>query len=553
MRKKYFILMSLGFGILLLSLIIPAEANHQVTLYSEDFATLPGDWSFTNNNNNWQTGLIPFGDHSMDGNGLGTELLINYADNVNEMIEAQTPTINLQGYTNIKLSFYHWYNFSDSLNDGGGIYLWNGTGYINPLNDFPSAVTGDLNTHVINGLEYPGHLNEKGWAYNSSDVWLQVVIDLSQIGLSNSDFNVTFVFGENETDTIHGMGWYIDDIHIFEDQQPTNWTWLILIIIIIAGVIATSSIYHFTHESDLDTKKYEIGEETSGTETTTPTTTETPTPTTPTETTPSTTTTPSTPTQPTPSTPTTPTPSPTPTPTPTTTPGTSTTPTPSTTTPTTPQTVPTPAPVSTSQPRIKWNKVWTLVENPLYEDGYYYEITFEVPCSITPEANQVVVAHIVVTVTAQCKNGTYTITLDYWEAFTLHDRTEDKTTTRDKHFLDLNETINGILSQTNCDEVLSFTATRTHTVGLGTVQGAAWYGQEDGGSFAYLSNGPPPQNQPSVPAVRPHENVRVQGSVTSFNTATASTFTGTYTYNAQTGTQTYTSSANPGTTYTFPE
>ncbi len=478
-----------------LNLIGSVRGNQQVTLYSEDFAPPVDGWTLIPNTDTWEIGSMPT-DHSGNLKGLGTELStgLGYTDNVNQQIEATMPVVNLEGYSNIHLSFYQYYYFSDSLNDGGGIYLWNGSDFINPLNDYPSAVSGDLNFYVVAGLAYTGHPNEKGWAYNSTGLWRQVIIDLSAIGINNSDFQVTFVFGETGADIIHGTGWYIDDIEII-GERPQGDSWWIWIIFIIGTIISLGTVYYYTRKSPRSTE-YEIGDKT--------------------------------------------TPAPAP-------------PTVTTSTPTTPpvSTPPPPVPVQIP-PTVKW---WRTMgdyesENPLYENGYSYDIVFEVPCTITPAPDQVIVVHVVITVTVQCKNGPHSFTYDYWEAFTLHDPKNDKTTTPDKHYVDRNDLEKQIMNKTGCDQILSYTVTRTHTANLGTVAGADWNGTPDGGQFAYLRNGPPPENKPSTPSSRPDS--RVQGNVTSFSTTGATTFTGTYTYNAQTGSSTYTSSNNPGTTYTYP-
>ncbi|MHA1269304.1 MAG: hypothetical protein ACTSPY_05905 [Candidatus Helarchaeota archaeon] len=531
MKYRFFVPFVIFIFIWTSSLILmpSIKTNQQVVLYSEDFSSSPATWSFTNAINYWEIGNIPFGVHSGDGMGLGTILGGDYLDNIDEMIEVKSPTINFVGYVNVKLSFYHWYNFSDSQNDGGGIYLWNGSDYINPLNKFPSAISGDLNFHVINGLAYTGHPNELGWGYNSSGQWKQVILDLKLMGFQNSDFTITFVFGEESLDSIHGEGWYIDDIQIVGEISQKNNTWFWILLLIIGITTATGITIGIKYYYGKDSGKYEIGNDTTKPQTQ-PTTTTTP------ESTPT-------------STPTTTSGKSTPT---TTTPTTTTT-TPTTTTTTTPKKIEpkVPKPVSVKPPpKIKWFRPMGEYEsdNPLNKDGYYYEIIFEIPCTITPTKDQVIIAHVVFTITVKCKNGTHTYTYDYWEAFTIHDPKEDKTTTRDKHYIDRSQLEADIYKNTNCDKILSYTVTREHTIGLGTVSGADWNNQMDGGAFAYLKYGPPPDNKKSTPSTRP--NARVSGSVTSFSKINSTKFEGTYTYDAQTGKSTYKSSLNPNKTYT---
>ena len=201
MRKKilgFFIFINI-FGLFSIALIRSGTCTESVTLFSENFSTPISGWNKGWNTwNAWQDGPPPFGDHGGAGGAIGTNVLAPYIDNTNTSIELSSPTIDLSesGLINIELTFWHWYNFSNSLNDGGGIYLYDGSKYINPLNDYPSAVSGDKTTiNHIAGLDYSGHLNEQGWAYNSSGEWRSVTIDISAIGLTNTDFNITFIFG----------------------------------------------------------------------------------------------------------------------------------------------------------------------------------------------------------------------------------------------------------------------------------------------------------------------------------------------------------------------
>ena len=90
-----------------------------------------------------------------------------------------------------------------------------------------------------------------------------------------------------------------------------------------------------------------------------------------------------------------------------------------------------------------------------------------------------------------------------------------------------------------------YSVTRKHTVNLGTVTNANWEERYDD-SFAYLANGPPPDNQPSNPSTR--TDATVQGSVTSFSTEGALVFEGTYT--TEGFSSSYTSTL--GQTYTWP-
>ncbi|MFX1258615.1 MAG: hypothetical protein ACFFAN_12195, partial [Promethearchaeota archaeon] len=97
----------------------------------------------------------------------------------------------------------------------------------------------------------------------------------------------------------------------------------------------------------------------------------------------------------------------------------------------------------------------------------------------------------------------------------------------------------------------SYKIDRKHTVNIGEVQGENWE-QSKGGHFAYILNGPPPENKKSNPSNRDREGVKVQGNVARFSTTGATVFTSTYTYNDISGKSTFTSSLNPGKTYTHP-
>ncbi len=441
------------------------------------------------------------------------------------------------------MSFYHQFNFTTTMNDGGGLYLYDGSDWINPLNDHQTAVSGDPYVFgIVAGLAYPGHPAENGWIHDSGGEWVLVTVNLSAIGISTSNFSFSFVFGETGVDPGHGFGWFIDDIVITAEYQAksnpggVDWWWFIVIGGVIAAIVTGIGIS--THGRG-DRFNRDGGEITGPGATDV-------TPTVPGETG-----------------------------------GSGTTDTTGGTTDITggtsdpgaggdgsnppasrPASVPAGVPVKQERPpQVRWKRSAddTETENPLHPRGYRYNIYFEVPCTITPGPNEVIVAHIVITITASCdpakctnnpncSNGTFTQTYDYWEAFTMVDPPKDKSTALDKHYVDMAD-VEKRLRIAGCPNPDKIKIDRKHTVNRGEVTGADWTERLEGGSFAYILHGPPPQSAMSNPSSRPGEGMNVRGSVTLFSEDGALVFTSSYTYEASTGNQSFQSTMNPGNTY----
>lgn len=180
---------------------------------------------------------------------------------------------------------------------------------------------------------------------------------------------------------------------------------------------------------------------------------------------------------------------------------------------------------------VEWKRSDREEENPLTDAGLLYNIHLKVADGVTPGKDDVILAHVEITVEITCECGTTKFTIDYWEAFQIH---KDKTAGADTHSVDREDLIAyaqkaGHLSCVCLgDEITRMVVTRKHTISLGTVEDAPWYnigGVDD--MFAYLLVGP--DGKRATPDKRPE---KVAGKVTSFQQRGAIVFTGTYTWTA---------------------
>ncbi len=190
--------------------IDPAEGFHSFYILNWivfDFEVDDGDF-ITNPGGDWQWGAPGTGPTSARSgtNVWGTVLNGNYSDFSDSRLD--TPPIDLTGYSNATLTFWHWYQIEYSsgvLWDGGNVKISVDGGpfeIIYPKDGYDGTID-DYNT--ILPLE-PAF----GGAAGNGNFWHQEQFDLTPY--ANSEVVIRFHFGSDAN--TNEPGWFIDDVQV---------------------------------------------------------------------------------------------------------------------------------------------------------------------------------------------------------------------------------------------------------------------------------------------------------------------------------------------------
>ncbi|MFQ6618134.1 MAG: hypothetical protein ACE5QV_05540, partial [Fidelibacterota bacterium] len=144
---------------------------------------------------------------------IGTNLNGNYWDNSSWYVESQQ--IDLSGYSEAALSFWHWYDV-EPFYDGGNVKISGDGGYswkiIYPVYGYPEDAVAPENA----GLPF-----EPAFSGSSMKMWRYEIFDLREY--LGKKIKIRFHFGSDGS--INYSGWYVDDVRIenrFPALPPAN-------------------------------------------------------------------------------------------------------------------------------------------------------------------------------------------------------------------------------------------------------------------------------------------------------------------------------------------
>jgi hypothetical protein len=192
--------------------------------YKFNIVDIPDSYVFDFNDNcggfsanfDWDWGVpdpVMGSGNAGQGNQLwATNLEGNYHDKMHATLIS--PVLNLSGFTDPRLSFYHFYNMeaednSELAYDGGNVKIClNGDttfSLIHPVNGYPDSICHDTSSNPLGG--------ERVFSGCSGD-WQLAEFGLS--GYAGKSIRIKFDFASDDSNNKYG--WYIDNISIFNNN-----------------------------------------------------------------------------------------------------------------------------------------------------------------------------------------------------------------------------------------------------------------------------------------------------------------------------------------------